>query len=442
MSSSSTPHGFSHSNAIIQPHHSSHTEASVSFSSGNKHLSANPVGPAPIQPSSSASTTFSHQPANLSNMDSNQVSEYVAQLRNEVFRLRKIVDRHQEERATKLASLDREERSAVEENRRLRKALQSEIQRREALSRQLSESESSLEMEDERQFRSIYKDFHSQNSCFYSRQFNEASRHSFSGSTRVRTTSDSSSSFNLPFHPQPYPPGFFNPIGMCGPGTGCTQQTSLNPAFYGPGHAYAAAVAAAAAARSAACTGSSVPLSNEPSSSASRVCRECGQLVCLPVTSVVPIGGTSLTPNCSSGCTSTNLPIIPSSSGGISPSHPQSNVSLSSGYAAPFGHINQPQRPIASASHSPSPSPSPMSPNSTPGVCGSAFTSGCQHGSSFTSTNLAGPSSCSYSMTRHIGYPALSNYAISAGTAGAGKKRHYYYTTTGASYARAKYGFQ
>lgn len=148
-------------------------------------------------------------------------SFYVNRLRDEVCRLRQLLQRYEAESATKMPQFESEERSVAEENRRLRKLLQVEKERREALSRQLSESESSLEMEDER-------------------QFNEASR-----STRLRTTSDSNSSFQntgsttLPFAP------------------------NSSSVAYGPGHAFAAAVAAGVAIHSG----------------SNRFCRECGQSI-------------------------------------------------------------------------------------------------------------------------------------------------------------------
>lgn len=49
-----------------------------------------------------------------------------------------------------MAAYAKEERHIKEENIRLQRKLLREMERREALSRQLSESESSLEMDDER----------------------------------------------------------------------------------------------------------------------------------------------------------------------------------------------------------------------------------------------------------------------------------------------------
>ena len=50
-----------------------------------------------------------------------------------------------------------EERALKEENVRLQRRLLREVEKREAISRQLSESESSLEMEDERQFNERFR---------------------------------------------------------------------------------------------------------------------------------------------------------------------------------------------------------------------------------------------------------------------------------------------
>lgn len=49
-----------------------------------------------------------------------------------------------------------EEKHIREENMRLQRKLQQEVERREALCRHLSESESSLEMEEERQFNETF----------------------------------------------------------------------------------------------------------------------------------------------------------------------------------------------------------------------------------------------------------------------------------------------
>ncbi|EPQ07068.1 Coiled-coil domain-containing protein 6 [Myotis brandtii] len=73
-------------------------------------------------------------------------------LKNEVERLKKQLRAAQLQHSEKMAQYLEEERHMREENLRLQRKLQREMERREALCRQLSESESSLEMDDERCF--------------------------------------------------------------------------------------------------------------------------------------------------------------------------------------------------------------------------------------------------------------------------------------------------
>ena len=56
----------------------------------------------------------------------------------------------------KITQIEEEERALKEENVRLQRRLLRETERREQLTRQLSESESSLEMDDERLASGIY----------------------------------------------------------------------------------------------------------------------------------------------------------------------------------------------------------------------------------------------------------------------------------------------
>ena len=65
-----------------------------------------------------------------------------------------------------MAALEREERQIKEENIRLQRRLLLEQERRENLGRQLSESESSLEMEDERYSTNVSSTFSSRILCF------------------------------------------------------------------------------------------------------------------------------------------------------------------------------------------------------------------------------------------------------------------------------------
>ncbi|NP_001079613.2 coiled-coil domain containing 6 S homeolog [Xenopus laevis] len=77
---------------------------------------------------------------------------HIRYLKNEVERLKKQLRAAQLQHTEKMAQYLEEERHMREENLRLQRKLQWEMERREALCRQLSESESSLEMDDERYF--------------------------------------------------------------------------------------------------------------------------------------------------------------------------------------------------------------------------------------------------------------------------------------------------
>jgi len=78
-------------------------------------------------------------------------------LRGEVNRYRHMLAHTKQENSKKMAALMDEERLIKEENLRLQRKLQMETERREALCRHLSESESSLEMDDERHFNELAK---------------------------------------------------------------------------------------------------------------------------------------------------------------------------------------------------------------------------------------------------------------------------------------------
>lgn len=77
---------------------------------------------------------------------------HVQHLRNEVAKLKMQLLNAQQEHSEKMAQFAMEERQVREENIRLQRKLQMEMDRREALCRHLSESESSLEMDEERHF--------------------------------------------------------------------------------------------------------------------------------------------------------------------------------------------------------------------------------------------------------------------------------------------------
>lgn len=111
-------------------------------------------------------------PRDISNGDTAaNLSSHIQTLRSEVVRLKNLLSIHQQERKSsslafllisdvRLCLLDTEkmqryateERNIREENLRLQRKLQLEMDRREALCRHLSESESSLEMEEERHY--------------------------------------------------------------------------------------------------------------------------------------------------------------------------------------------------------------------------------------------------------------------------------------------------
>ncbi|CAG5135309.1 unnamed protein product [Candidula unifasciata] len=78
--------------------------------------------------------------------------QHIDSLRSEVIRLKDQLRSAQLEHAEKMAQYAQEERHIREENLRLQRRLQLEMERRENLCRHLSESESSLEMDDERHF--------------------------------------------------------------------------------------------------------------------------------------------------------------------------------------------------------------------------------------------------------------------------------------------------
>ncbi|XP_002735394.1 coiled-coil domain-containing protein 6-like [Saccoglossus kowalevskii] len=92
-------------------------------------------------------------PRDIKNGDNTEVlTVHVQQLRSEVHRLKKLLAAAQQEHTDKMNHYAMEEKQIKEENLRLQRKLLMEMERREALGRQLSESESSLEMDDERHF--------------------------------------------------------------------------------------------------------------------------------------------------------------------------------------------------------------------------------------------------------------------------------------------------
>lgn len=80
------------------------------------------------------------------------LTQHIQNLRHEVHRLRESLRVAQKEHTDKMAQYMQEEKNIREENLRLQRKLQLETERRENLCRHLSESESSLEMDEERHF--------------------------------------------------------------------------------------------------------------------------------------------------------------------------------------------------------------------------------------------------------------------------------------------------
>ncbi|XP_020901631.1 coiled-coil domain-containing protein 6 [Exaiptasia diaphana] len=80
------------------------------------------------------------------------IATHITSLREEIRRLRLQLAKSEADYCEKMQAYAKEERQTKEENIRLQRKLLREMERREALSRQLSESESSLEMDDERHF--------------------------------------------------------------------------------------------------------------------------------------------------------------------------------------------------------------------------------------------------------------------------------------------------
>eukprot|EP00794_Sanderia_malayensis_P012327 gene12327-13600_t len=94
-------------------------------------------------------------PRRTSEVDPDDLSLNVSVLRNEVMTLRHQLSKASVVYNKKMMEYEKDEHQLKEENIRLQRKLLLEMERREALSRQLSESESSLEMDDERHFNEL-----------------------------------------------------------------------------------------------------------------------------------------------------------------------------------------------------------------------------------------------------------------------------------------------
>jgi len=103
--------------------------------------------PISAPPSPRQSVSFDHHHHHAGNSDN--LTAHVRYLKKEVDWLRRQLANVQSDRNSKMTVLLNDERQLREENARLHRQLMVETERREALSRQLSESESSLEMDEE-----------------------------------------------------------------------------------------------------------------------------------------------------------------------------------------------------------------------------------------------------------------------------------------------------
>jgi len=111
---------------------------------------------APVSPRAAAANNSKMSLVGMSAAASGEtavsLTEHIINLRREVSRLKSSLEKTEREHKENTAKLMMEEKEIRDENVRLQRRLQMEVDRREALYRHLSESESSLEMDDERHF--------------------------------------------------------------------------------------------------------------------------------------------------------------------------------------------------------------------------------------------------------------------------------------------------
>ncbi|GFY11056.1 coiled-coil domain-containing protein 6 [Trichonephila clavipes] len=177
---------------------------------------------------------------------------HVQHLRNEVAKLKMQLLNAQQEHSEKMAQFALEEKNVRDENIRLQRRLQMEMDRREALCRHLSESESSLEMDEERQFSEMSTSGHLNSRAVLSpvpvTQSLSSNPHSpamnISGSRETFTSSASNRCYHcnqclsqINVMPSPSPPLMFSPGSSNTLGTGSlnrgkspSQERFLKPA--------------------------------------------------------------------------------------------------------------------------------------------------------------------------------------------------------------------
>lgn len=108
--------------------------------------------PNPTQSSSTPGSLNLPQGYSASSEQASNLTEHIINLRREVSRLKTNLEKSERDHRENISKIIREEKAIKDENVRLQRRLQMEVDRREALCRHLSESESSLEMDDERHF--------------------------------------------------------------------------------------------------------------------------------------------------------------------------------------------------------------------------------------------------------------------------------------------------
>ncbi|UJR34891.1 hypothetical protein I4U23_027669 [Adineta vaga] len=131
--------------------------------------------------------------------------DHIQQLKREVEKLKRELNSTQESHREKMEQLVREEQDIRNENLRLQRKLQLEVDRREQLCRQLSESESSLEMDEERALNERMKAFPKQQRTSSSQQHLSRSRTVSSPSSNQNLANEHSSSTTTDFQ-RPRPP--------------------------------------------------------------------------------------------------------------------------------------------------------------------------------------------------------------------------------------------
>ena len=117
--------------------------------------SSSGVGSAPGSSPSQSMLSLGISPMTLEANQQTNLTDHLINLRKEVTRLKTNLEKTERDHKRAMSKMAREEKAIRDENLRLQRRLQLELDRREALCRHMSESESSLEMDDERLFNRV-----------------------------------------------------------------------------------------------------------------------------------------------------------------------------------------------------------------------------------------------------------------------------------------------